>query len=47
MDKDTLANWHKVRKALEAAGKTDCLIYRRALAITIGTKDPGPYGTNT
>jgi hypothetical protein len=47
MDQRTLQNWQKVREALERAGKTDCLIYRRALAITTGGKDPGPFGTNT
>jgi hypothetical protein len=43
MDARTRANWHKVREGLEAAGKTDCYLYRRALAITTGSPDPGPY----
>ena len=47
MDKHTFNNWVKVREALERAGKTDCLNYRRAVAITKGGKDPGPFGTNT
>ena len=45
MDRHTFNNWVKVREALERAGKTDCLIYRRALAITTGGKDPGPFGS--
>lgn len=36
-------NWEKVRVALEASGKTDCYLYRRALAISRGTTDPGPF----
>lgn len=44
MDAETKAKWAKVRDALAAAGKTDSYIYRRALAITSGLPDPGPFG---
>jgi hypothetical protein len=44
MDQHTRENWVKVRAALEAAGKLDCHLYRRAVAITNGTPDPGPFG---
>ena len=44
MNAQTRLNWQKVRDALELAGKTDCYIYRRALAITSGMQDPGPFG---
>ena len=40
MDKHTLENWAKVRTALEAAGKTDCDYYVRAVAILRGKPDP-------
>ena len=40
MDKHTRDNWRKVKKALEAAGKTDCWYYRRAIAIERTGKDP-------
>jgi hypothetical protein len=40
MDAETRANWLKVKKALEKAGKTDCWYYRRAIAITAGQPDP-------
>ena len=40
MDERTLKNWAKVKAALEAAGKTDCDFYRRALAILKTGKDP-------
>ena len=36
MDKHTLENWAKVRAALEAAGKTDCFIYKQAVSVTAG-----------
>jgi hypothetical protein len=36
----TRANWLKLKTALEAAGKTDCFYYKRALAITAGNADP-------
>jgi hypothetical protein len=34
--------WQKVKEALEAAGKTNCHYYHRAVAITQGRQDPGP-----
>jgi len=40
MDKQTYENWLRVKKALEAAGKTDTFYYQRALAILAGKKDP-------
>ncbi len=40
MDQQTRDNWHKVMEALEAAGKTDCYFYTRAVAICAGRKDP-------
>jgi len=43
MDYETKAKWGKVRLALEAAGKTDCHIYKRAVAITENKPDPGPF----
>ncbi len=32
--------WLKVKEALEQAGKTDCMYYRRAVAILDGKPDP-------
>ena len=40
MDKRTLDNWKKVKDALEKAGKTDSMFYRRAVAILAGRPDP-------
>ena len=40
MSEDERANWEKVKKALEEAGKTDCYFYKRAVAICNGGKDP-------
>jgi len=40
MDAETLENWRKIKAALEAAGKTDCDYYRRAVAILSGKSDP-------
>jgi hypothetical protein len=40
MDKHTRDNWRKIKKALEAAGKTDCYFYKRACRITAGKPDP-------
>lgn len=40
MDADTRANWEKVKAVLEAANKTDCYYYRRAVAILKTGKDP-------
>ena len=40
MDADTRASWEKVKAALEAANKTDCYYYQRAVAILKTGKDP-------
>ena len=40
MDNQELENWKKVKDALEAAGKTDSMFYKRALAIIDGKPDP-------
>lgn len=40
MSKEELENWEKVKTALEAAGKTDCMFYKRAVAICDGKEDP-------
>jgi hypothetical protein len=40
MDKQTIENWRKVKEALEAAGKTDCYFYKRAVAIVKTGNDP-------
>lgn len=40
MDYKTLENWKKVKLALEKAGKTDCMFYKRAVAILSGRQDP-------
>jgi hypothetical protein len=40
MDQHTLENWQRIKQALEEAGKTDCMFYRRALAILSGKPDP-------
>lgn len=40
MDKHTKESWRKVKAALEAAGKTDCYFYERAVAICKGLPDP-------
>jgi len=40
MDKYTRDNWRKIKEALEIAGKTDCMFYRRAVAICNGGRDP-------
>ena len=40
MDAATRANWLKVKQALEAAGKTDCMFYKRAIVILSGKPDP-------
>ena len=40
MDAETRANWLKVKIALEKAGKTDCMYYKRALMILAGKPDP-------
>jgi len=40
VDERTRENWRKVKQALEAAGKTDCHFYKRAVFICQGKKDP-------
>ena len=40
MDKQELENWKRVKEALEEAGKTDSMYYKRALAIIEGKPDP-------
>ena len=40
MDQHTFENWKRVQEALEKAGKTDCMFYRRAVAILSGRPDP-------
>jgi len=40
MDSSTIKNWQRVKEALEKAGKTDCMFYRRACAIVAGRPDP-------
>ena len=39
MDQREIENWKKVKAALKAAGKTDCMFYKRAAAIASGGKD--------
>ena len=40
MDKQEIENWKKVKEALEEADKTDCMFYKRAVAIVKGGDDP-------
>jgi len=40
MDKRERENWQKVKDALEEAGITDSMFYRRAKAISEGKPDP-------
>ena len=40
MDDTERENWERVKLALEAAGKTDTMYYKRAVAICDGKKDP-------
>ena len=42
VDQRTRENWAKVKAALEKAGKTDCSFYRRAVAVVMTGRDPGP-----
>lgn len=39
MDQREIENWRKVKAALETAGKTDCMFYKRAASIASGGKD--------
>jgi len=40
MDDTERENWERVRDALLAEGKTDCMFYKRAVAICEGKPDP-------
>jgi len=40
MDKTELENWERGKEALEKADKTDCMFYKRAVAICDGKPDP-------
>jgi len=40
MDKQELANWEKIKTALEEANKTDSMFYKRAKLIIEGKPDP-------
>jgi hypothetical protein len=40
MDKQEIENWKKVKDALEKSNKTDCMFYKRAVAIVDGKPDP-------
>lgn len=40
MDETERTNWEKVKVALEEAGKTDTMFYKRAVAICKGDPDP-------
>lgn len=40
MNDHTKENWQKVKDALEAAGKTDSMFYRRAVSILSTGHDP-------
>ena len=37
---EDIENWRKVKQALEAAGKTDCYFYKRAVSIIKTGRDP-------
>ena len=39
MEPHVRENWRKIKEALEAAGKTDCLFYKRAQHISGGGED--------
>ena len=45
MDKQEKDNWQKVKDALEKAGKTDSMFYKRAVAIT--NDQPDPFENNS
>ena len=40
MDRQTFENWRRIKLALEQADKTDCMFYRRAVAVLSGKPDP-------
>ena len=44
MDDHTYNNWLKIKETLEAAGKTDCMFYKRALIIEKTRQDPFDSG---
>ena len=37
---EQIENWKRVKEALEAAGKTDCYFYKRAVSIMTTGRDP-------
>jgi hypothetical protein len=39
-DRKTYENWKRIEQALKNAGKTDCMFYKRAVAILSGLPDP-------
>jgi len=40
MDKTEKENWERVKEALEKVDKTNCMFYKRAVAICDGKPDP-------
>ena len=40
MTEKELANWQRIKDAMEAEGKTDNMFYKRAVAIVAGKEDP-------
>jgi hypothetical protein len=43
MEPEQLEKWRKVKEALEKAGKTDSLFYKRAAVILKTGVDPGSF----
>jgi hypothetical protein len=39
MDQQTLNNWKKIKETLEASGKTNTYLYKRAIAILANKTD--------
>jgi len=40
MDRHSFENWKRIKDALEKAEKTNCMFYKRAVAILSGRPDP-------
>lgn len=40
LDQHTRENWQRIKEALEAAGKTNCYFYKRAISILVYGVDP-------
>ena len=40
MTKEEIANWQRIKDAMESEGKTDNMFYKRAVAIVDGKEDP-------